>query len=194
MTLVRDGVCLHAVLSFSFLLTSFCLFLVFLFFSIQLGTIIQQVAGISIDTGMKGETDAERDFKFDKFRVNDIGATPEVIELRREVPVPHFGTRATYNVREVSTELHIPHAKDSLGIIAGLFIPSKVLPMILADFRFHFTVFHSNDSIVIIGRVFHARPPTTLSIPPNPGQHSNAEEGHLQRTAVSLTASVHHFK
>ena len=52
-----------------------------------------------MDTG-KANTDNEdksNDFKFDKFRVNDIGATSEVIELRREVPVPHFGTRATYN-------------------------------------------------------------------------------------------------
>lgn len=45
----------------------------------------------------KEEDENENDFKFNKFRVNDIGATDEVIELRREVPVPHFGTRATYN-------------------------------------------------------------------------------------------------
>ena len=57
---------------------------------VQVGTIIQQVVGISINPDEKG-------FKFNKFRVNDIGAKDDVIELRREVPVPWFGTRATYN-------------------------------------------------------------------------------------------------
>ena len=54
-----------------------------------------------MDTGSKDT------FKFDKFRINDVGATTDVIELRREVPVPHFGTRATYNA-------NIPMQKDTV--------------------------------------------------------------------------------
>jgi len=68
----------------------------------MLGTIIQQASGISMDND-----DATDDFKFNKFRVNDVGADGTVIELRREVPVPHFGTRATYNA-------NIPMQKTSV--------------------------------------------------------------------------------
>ena len=41
----------------------------------------------------------ENEFKFGRFRINDVSATPENIELRRAVPVGDFGERATYNVR-----------------------------------------------------------------------------------------------
>ena len=60
----------------------------------QVGTIIQQVAGVNQQKATVKDAD---DFKFNQFRVNDCAASSDVIELRREVPVPHFGTRSTYN-------------------------------------------------------------------------------------------------
>ena len=35
-------------------------------------------------------------FTFGKFRINDVSATDDNIELRRKVPVENFGQRATY--------------------------------------------------------------------------------------------------
>lgn len=77
---------------------------------------IQQVCGISLDTSKKDGT--AKDFKFDKFRVNDIGATSDVIELRREIPIPHFGTRATYNCKWCSDAQRLPKTYPWSGKIS----------------------------------------------------------------------------
>eukprot|EP00729_Bicosta_minor_P015592 gene15592-34690_t len=54
------------------------------------GTMINTVAGI----------DTEReDFNINRFRINDLTATDEMIDVRRKVPATGFGMRTTMNVR-----------------------------------------------------------------------------------------------
>eukprot|EP00729_Bicosta_minor_P010757 gene10757-31660_t len=83
----------------------------------MIGTMIQQVAGANNAfkvVAAEDDGDAAH-FKFDKFRVNDASAgkfftCEDQIDLRRSVPVPHFGTRSTYNCT-------IPMNKDSVFTI-----------------------------------------------------------------------------
>ena len=63
-------------------------------------------------------------FTFGKFRINDVSATDDNIELRRKVPVENFGQRATY-VNEKTLSYRYMVSLD-IHTLAGYLPPTHI--------------------------------------------------------------------